>query len=219
MLSLNIPEYESAALRFIAEVMDGFLSLDPLFSGIERSKTVHRGPIRNVTGDAPLDQSMFDVRGEASLSWDTIRNGKIDDYTRFLADISESLRKSLARQFCKGISEVTDVTGRSINAKGKPLTVDMILDLMEKVEVRFDDDGQWPRDSMLFTASSLMRAGSTKRSPPWTTRCPTAFGPSCPSSPLSRSQLSTKRVASLWSVTIAAWETPSSPWATNRIVP
>jgi hypothetical protein len=146
MLSLNIPEYESAALRFIAEVMNGFLNVDPLFSGIERSISVHRGPIRNVPGDTPLDQSMFAVRGEASLPWDTVRNGKIDDYTRFLVDLSKSQRKSLARHFFKSISEITDATGRSVNAKGQPLTVDMILDVMEKVEFGFDDDGnpQYP---------------------------------------------------------------------------
>ena len=57
MLSLNIPEYESASLRFIAEVLRGFLSVDSLFSGIEWSTTVHRGPIRNVPGDTPLDQT------------------------------------------------------------------------------------------------------------------------------------------------------------------
>ena len=146
MLSLNIPEYESAAVRFIAEVMNGFLDVDPLFSGIGRSISVHRGPIRNVPGDTPLDQSMFAVRGEASLPWDTIRNGKIDDYTRFLVDISESQRKSLARHFFKSISEITDVTGSTVNAKGQPLTVDMILELLEKVEFGFDDDGnpQYP---------------------------------------------------------------------------
>jgi len=80
------------------------MSLDPLFSGIERDYTAHRGPIRNVRGDTPLDQSMFAVSGESLLSWDSIRNGKIDDYTHFLVNISESQRKSLAGHFFKSIS-------------------------------------------------------------------------------------------------------------------
>jgi len=146
MLSLIIPEYESAAVRFFAEVMNGFLNIDPLFAGIERSITLHRGPIRNVPGDTPLDQKMFQASGEASLPWDSVRNCKIDDYTRFLVDLSESQRKSLARSFFKNISEITDFTGRTLNAKGQPLTMDMILELLEKVEFGFDDDGnpQYP---------------------------------------------------------------------------
>jgi hypothetical protein len=146
MLSLDIPDYESAAIRFINEVLQGFLNVDPLFLGIERSITVHRGPIRNVPGETPLDQSMFAVRGEANLTWDSVRNGKIEDYTRFLVDISASQRKSLARHLFRNISEITDITGRSINAKGQPLTADFILDLLEKVEFGFDDKGnpQYP---------------------------------------------------------------------------
>jgi len=157
MLSLNIPEYESAALRFIAEVMHGFLNVDPLFSGIERSISVHRGPIRNVRGDTPLDQSMFTVRGESSLSWDSVRNGKIDDYTRFLVDISKSQRESLARQFFKNLSEITDATGRSVNAGGQPLTVDLILDLIEKVEFDFDDDGNPQYPTLVLHPDAIKR--------------------------------------------------------------
>jgi len=155
MLSLNIPEYESAALRFIAEVMHGLLNVDTLFSGIEWTTSVHRGPIRNVPGDTPLDQSMFTVSGESSLSWDSIHNGKIDDYTRFLVDISESQRKSLARHLFKNISEITDATGQTVNAKGQPLTVDLILDLLEKVEFGFDDDGN-PQYPTLFLSSAAI---------------------------------------------------------------
>lgn len=154
MLSLNIPEYESAAIRFIADVMNGFLNIDPLFAGIERSISVHRGPIRNVPGDTPLDQNMFKVSGDASLPWDSVRNGKIDDYVRFLVDLSESQRKSLARLFFKSISEITDVTGMTVNAKGQPLTGDMILDLLEKVEFGFDDDGN-PQYPTLFLSPTL----------------------------------------------------------------
>ena len=165
MLSLNIPEYESAALRFIAEVMNGFLNIDPLFSGIERSISVHNGPIRNVPGDTPLDQSMFSVRGEASLPWNAVRNGKIDDYTRFLIDISESQRKSLARHFFKSISEITDATGRSVNAKGQPLTVDMILDLMEKVGFGFDDDGNPQYPTLVLPPAAIERLKELKFTP------------------------------------------------------
>ncbi|MBA7716172.1 hypothetical protein ES703_125237 [subsurface metagenome] len=155
MLSLDIPEYESAAIRFIADVMNGFLNIDPLFAGIERSISVHRGPIRNVPGDTPLDQDMFKVSGDASLPWDSVRNGKIDDYVRFLVDLSESQRKSLARLFFKSISEITDVTDMTVNAKGQPLTGDMILDLLEKVEFGFDDDGN-PQYPTLFIPPTLL---------------------------------------------------------------
>ena len=165
MLSLNIPEYESAALRFLADVMHGFLNVDPLFSGIGRSISVHKGPIRNVPGDTPLDQSIFTVTGESDLSWDSVRNCKIDDYTRFLIDISESQRKSFARHFFKNMSEITDATGRSVNAKGQPLTVDLILDLLEKVEFEFDDDGNPQYPTFIMPPAAIERLKELKFTP------------------------------------------------------
>ncbi len=165
MLSLNIPEYESASFRFIVEVIQGFLGVDPLFSGIERDYTTHRGPIRNVPGDTPLDQSMFAVSGESSISWDSIRNGKIDEYTNFLVDISESQRKSLARHFFKNISEITDVTGSTVNAKGQPLTVDLILDLIEKVEFGFDDEGNPQYPTLVLPPATIKKLKELKFTP------------------------------------------------------
>jgi len=165
MLSLNIPEYESAALRFIAEVLRGLLNVDSFFSEIEWSTSVHRGPIRNVPGDTPLDQSMFPVSGESSLSWDSIQKGRIEEYTRFLFDISESQRKSLARHFFKNISEITDATGRSVNAKGQPLTVDLFLDLLEKVEFGFDDDGNPQYPTLVLPPAAIERLKKLKFTP------------------------------------------------------
>lgn len=165
MLSLNILEYESAALRFVTEVMNGFLNIDPLFSGIERSITIHRGPIRNVPGDTPLDQSMFQVTGEAELSWESVRNCKIDDYTLFLISMSESQRKSLARQFFRSLSEITDATGRTVKAKGQPLTADMILDLMERVEFGFDDDGNPQYPTLILPPAAIERLKALKPTP------------------------------------------------------
>ncbi len=157
MLSLNIPEYESASIRFITDVLQGLMSVDPFLSGIERDYTTHRGPIRNVPGDTPLDQSMFTVRGEFSLSRDSIHNGKIDDYTRSLCDMSESQCKSLTRHLFKNLSEITDATGRTVDGKGQPLTIDLFLDLLGKVEFGFDDDGNPQYPTFYLSSAAIER--------------------------------------------------------------
>lgn len=142
MFSLNIPDYDDAAIQVIHEVINGFMNVDPLFAGVEKNFTNHQGPVRNVRGETPLDQNMDTIHGESSLSWDSIRNSNLDDYVIFLFKLSESQRKGLARFFFKNITEITDATGNTINAMGKPLTYDMILDLFEKIEIGFDDTGK-----------------------------------------------------------------------------
>lgn len=165
MFSLSIPEYDSAAMQLIQEVMSGLMSVDPLFAGIEISPTAHQGPLRNVGGETPLDQGMFAVRGEGLISWDSIHNSKIDDYTKFLVNISESQRKALAREFFKNITEITDATGNKIDAKGKPLTYDMILDLLEKVEFGFDENGKPLYPTLVLPPKMIERLTQIKPTP------------------------------------------------------
>ena len=141
MISLIIPEYEEANLRFIMDVMQGFMRVDPLFSKLEFVYSEHKGPVRNIAGDSPVDQGMFSVTGEAFISKESVRDGIIEEYTSFLFNISESQRKSLARGFFSNISQICDATGNSINAQKQPLSAEMIIELIEKIEFDFDDDG------------------------------------------------------------------------------
>lgn len=141
LLTLDIPEYADASISFLREVLQGLLKLDPLFEGIPLETSIHRGPIRNVPGDSPLDQEMFPVQSTATIPWDTVRNSSFEDYIRFLVELSDSNRESLARQLFKHMAEITDASGTSINAGGKPLSADMILDLLEKIDFDFDEQG------------------------------------------------------------------------------
>lgn len=152
-------------MRFLGEVMRGFVSADSLFAGIEWSTTVHQGPIRNVRGDNPLDQSMFSVTAEGLLKWDSVRNGRIDDYVCFLYDMSESQRKSLARSFFRNITEISDATGRTVDAKGQPLSADMILDLLEKVEFGFDEKGNPLYPTLVLPPAAIEKLKQLKLTP------------------------------------------------------
>jgi hypothetical protein len=165
MLLLIIPEYYTAELRFIENVLQGFMDKDPFLSGIERTTTIHKGPIRNVRSDTPLDQRMFEVHGESEISWDSVLNGKIEDYTKFLYDISESQRKSLTKNMFKNISEITDATGQSVNAKGQPLSIDLYLDLLEKIEFGFDDKGNPQYPTMYMPQNAIEKFHSLKYTP------------------------------------------------------
>jgi hypothetical protein len=137
--SLDIPEYFAPSIRFIMEVMNGFYDLDPLLSGIQRESSIHRGPIRNIPGNNPLDQEIFKVESTASVSFNIISNSDIESYIYHLVELSESYCLSIKHHLLENLSQITDATGTSINENGKPFSYDMILDLLEKVEFEFDD--------------------------------------------------------------------------------
>jgi hypothetical protein len=141
VFSLHIPEYEAAMLRFFGDVFQGFLDVDPVLKGFGRETTSHRGPIRNVRGDEPLDQQMAPIITENVLSYDVVRQGKIEDYIEMITKLTMDQRMQLGRQLFRGLGEITDATGMSIDAKGQPFSIDLFLDLLEKIEFDFDEDG------------------------------------------------------------------------------
>jgi len=141
-LRFLIPDYEKAISQFTDQVMKGFFSADPLFGQMPWRPTEHGGPVRNVRGPSPLDQTMPVITGESSISVDTIRNTDIEDHTRFLYELATSLVQAFAPEFFKSIGEITDAVGTSLNAEGKPFSFDLLNDMLEKLDIEFDEEGE-----------------------------------------------------------------------------
>jgi hypothetical protein len=141
-LRFLIPVYEKAMLRFIDQVVKGFFSADPLFGPMPWRSTEHAGPVRNVRGPSPLDQTMPVIEAESSVSIDTVRNTEIEDHTRFLYELATSSIRAFAPEFFKGLGEVTDAVGMSLDAEGKPFSFDMLNDMLEKLHIEFDEEGE-----------------------------------------------------------------------------
>ena len=94
------------------------------------------------SGDDPFDQEMAEIHSEAILDMETVRSTDIDKFSEFLYELSQSTIRSLASEFVKGMNQVSNAVGNTINAGNQPFSYDHVLDLMEKMEIDFDDKGQ-----------------------------------------------------------------------------
>jgi hypothetical protein len=164
-MEFTIPKYESAMWKFLEEVVDGFMSLDPLFGSLSRVPTVHKGPIRNVRGEIPFDQKMTETRCAAPLTRETIRSTDIEKHTEFLFELAKSNISAMTPQFFQEISEVTDLVGNSIDAQGAPFSLDHLLDSMERMALRFDDQDE-PIMPTLFLGPELFEKIKSLKSTP-----------------------------------------------------
>jgi hypothetical protein len=141
-LRFLIPVYEKTMLRFIDQVVKGFFLADPLFGPTRWRPTEHAGPIRNVRGPSPLDQTMPVIEAESLVSMDSFRNTEIGNYTQFLYDLATSSIQAFAPEFFKGLGEVTGAVGTSLDAEGRPFSFDMLNDMLEKLHIEFDEEGE-----------------------------------------------------------------------------
>lgn len=141
-LKFRIYIYDKAMTKLLSQIMDGFTSLDPLFGKMPHVATTHAGPVRNVRGPVPLDQDMPRIEAGASLSFDTIRSTNFEDYTRFLHEMAVSSTGAVAREFFRQMEEITNATGNTVDAGGKPFSCDLLNDMLETIQVSFDEHGK-----------------------------------------------------------------------------
>lgn len=123
-------------------MIKGFINTDPLLGQFGHKTVVHAGPIRNVRGQNPLDQDMLPIEASSMIKKESIRNTNIDEITFFLYSLAQDIMNTMGREFFKGITEVTKATGQVVDAKGEPLSLDHVLDTLEKISLEFDKDGK-----------------------------------------------------------------------------
>jgi hypothetical protein len=141
-LRFDIPGYDKALAEFTALVIKGVLEQDPILGQIRGGTTTHGGPRRNVRGPTPLDQPMTTLQQEFSIPTEVIRRTDTDAYAALLHAAATEYRDKLLTSLFRGVSEVTDATGNTIDAQGQPLNPDMLNDMLERIEFDFDEAGQ-----------------------------------------------------------------------------
>lgn len=140
-LTFVIPNYSRAMIRFVEQVMRGFVALHPILGSIPWKPTEHQGPVRNVRSPSPLDQRVPPIRSEGAMPLDTIRNTDFDDFARFLDELAHSQIGQLMSEFYTTINGVTAATGNVVDGGGQLFSFDMLNDALEKVDIDFDSDG------------------------------------------------------------------------------
>jgi hypothetical protein len=140
-IRFDIPVYDRAMSTFAVSVVDGIVALDPLVGQIRKGPTVHGGSTRNVPGPAPVDHPLISVEHAGEYHIDVVRYTDIERFASMLYEIAGRHRSILQQHLFQVISEVCDGTGNVIDARGKELTYDLVLDLLEQMPIHFDADG------------------------------------------------------------------------------
>jgi hypothetical protein len=80
--------------------------------------------------------------------------GPLEEFTAAsLIDALRTVASQLAEAFSKHLVEVmeatTDETGNVVDAKGQPFTPDLMLQVFDKMELSFDESGEWKPPTMM----------------------------------------------------------------------
>src|SRR5688500_7122689 len=130
----DIPSYDAAMSRVIRAVAQALVEQDPILRDIPTRSTEHAGPNRNVRRPDVLDQPLGRIRYGMSIPFDVIRAADVEAFITLLIEAAEEHRAKLAAHLFSSIAAVTKATGNEIAADGRPLSLDLICDLIERME-------------------------------------------------------------------------------------
>lgn len=164
-LRLSIPAYDAAMGSFVSSVIEGFISLEPVVGQIPQRATGHSGPTRNIPGPEPLDQPLKTVMETVTIHADVMRSTDVEAFTSSIASMAEQYVQQLARFFIATMEELTRGTGNFVDANERPLSWDLVLDALERIEIDFDDDGQPYRPSIVMHPHMLERLNQIEVTP------------------------------------------------------
>ncbi|HET9684587.1 MAG TPA: hypothetical protein VFP15_10815 [Gemmatimonadaceae bacterium] len=140
----KLPEYDLAGRQLVWELLQELMrAKDPVLSMIPRQPVDHvkmeaSPPEASTVGVSPAPAPIATTFAD---KFDTILNMDFEGFAEMMDDAANQSLEIYMPQFFKQMEEVTRRGGTTVDAKGKPFTIDLYLDALEAMEIDFSDDG------------------------------------------------------------------------------
>lgn len=136
-------EYDEAALTFFSQVARGLLvESHPLLKKVRWAERRYSHPQRidTPTGSASLPTMSMEMTLEFRA--DDIESGRLQAFSEWAYAAAEQSLAQLMPQFSKNLGAMLDKAGQTVDAKGRPISWDLYLEMLEKLHIEFDRDGR-----------------------------------------------------------------------------
>jgi len=107
------------------------------------------------------EQKYQEMSSGFTISLDEVPDLTPEKIRAKLDAVAEDGARQMSQSIFKEIEEATRQVGNTVDAKGKPLTKELFLELLEKVETEFGPDGQWIPPSIVMHPD-VWKANETK---------------------------------------------------------
>jgi hypothetical protein len=162
--ALAIPAYDGALDTLKTSIVKGMVGVDPLLGQIASRTTDHAGPVRNVPGPNPVDHDRTHFEGDYALHVGAIRETDVDAFITAICGVAEQYAEAMGATLLRTAEDITDATGNAIDAGGRPLSWDLVLEAYEGTEIAFDDDGQ-PTTELVMNPRTAMLLLTIEKTP------------------------------------------------------
>jgi hypothetical protein len=166
---LSIPAYDLALRAFLNQVAVGIVGIDPWLGSIRSRQTGHAGPTRHITEPSPLDHPLTHFEREFRVHGDIVRNTDVEEFLPIILKVVDEYVSAIGSTFVDIARDITDATGNTIDAGGRPLSWDVIIDGLEQKEIAFDKDGRM-NETLVMNPKTAALLASIEMTPAQTAR-------------------------------------------------
>lgn len=145
----DFPRVKQFLLRRIVGLTRAGAQSDPLLALVP-AFVIHEGSRARLRREDGSEQTMDfsdPVTASVELSVDDMRKRGPEATREAARDLASQLHTGLAKKMIAGVEEAVASTGNTVDAGGKPVTADMVLETYRKMELTFDRDGKWEKPS------------------------------------------------------------------------
>jgi hypothetical protein len=137
MLTENL----EVATKILRKYTDFIISQDPLIGDIPSGKTIHsRGTIYR-SEEKRLEIPLAIMSAQVSFTVTDVRDFNLEKICCDIYEFSQSFLEDMAKTLFATITQISDFTGNVVDGKGKKLSHEMMLEMLEKIHIDFDEEG------------------------------------------------------------------------------
>ena len=130
-----------ADVKILAKYSKYIHSLDPLVGDIPFTRKLHSGGVIYGSEEKKLEIPLGMMSAEVSITVDDVYNFDLEKICIDIYEYAESFLKDMTKTMLSTLSQVTDFTGNVVDGKGKGVSHEMLLEMLEKIHIDFDQEG------------------------------------------------------------------------------
>jgi predicted transcriptional regulator len=140
----KLPEYHRSLTKFVSiAIHEVMIRKSPILSKI-RSIPSQQIPTFRTTGPSGqvVENAPLQVLTPFTVKLDDAKTGNFDSLFDAIDDASEHLLREAMSHFYSYLDRMCAAAGTSIDAKGQPVSHDLILRMLDSIEIDFDQNGE-----------------------------------------------------------------------------
>ena len=131
-----------ADAKILSKFSRNLISQDHLLGKIPFTKRLHSGGMVYKADNEKLEIPLDRFSAKLTVTLEDIVNFNIEKTCMAIYEFGLSFREDIAKTLFSTLSQVTDFTGNVVDGEGKGISHELIIEMIEKIDIGFDQDGK-----------------------------------------------------------------------------